>query len=269
MPLNKKTFFETYESFALIEKAVFFEIAHELLRIALRPSIPKYLQPQWQTMKLIPDDRNLNKIIWDYYTLTNKKHQKAYLVNVQYCLALLIRLQVIELKTKIILFKSVKIKINKELLLELKELLAKKDEKTLRVPVYRIIYQEPAIMLEGVTSPLKTTYYDSQSEIVFDYVFHHSGRDITRKEINDYLMKEQKGSINRDLDDIFFDLGFRDKLLQVFLKKKTKHLIHFRNPVYYSDLKEIGIEYCEPAELLPTPKKRKKNKMKILKNSMT
>ena len=264
MSFEKKRFFELFNGFLPVEKAVFAETLYDLMELNYRKKyfLPKGLRSNAYWLQTIPDNRKLSKRIEETYDLRKRKHRRAYIEKLLLCLGLLKAIGVIDFsKFTYSLFhpRHKLITIHEENLKELLGIWKNVDKETFQLPLYEIVYSEPAILLKGVEEKIANTRYESQAELVFEYVYNHPNRDISIDEINDYIEhKLKKGKVTRDLDDIFKDIGFRENLGKVFLKKKTSTIVHLRNPVYFVDLKEIGIEYCEPAELLSKDKRKSK-----------
>lgn len=264
MRFEKKTFLELFNSLLPVEKAVFSETVYDLAVLNYRKKyfLPKWLRINGYRLKTVPDDRKLLKKIEEVYDLAKKQHIKMYIENMLICLAFLKTIGIVDYSkfTFTLFYPRYKLVfVDAENLKELLSIMKTFDKETLKIPLYKIVYDEPAIILEGA-GEISRTRYEMQAERVFEYVLSRPNRDISIDEINEYQEnKLQKGRITRDLDDIFDDMGFKADLGKVFLKKKTKNIIHLRNPVYFSDLKEIGLDYCEPAELLRKHKGLKKD----------
>jgi len=86
----------------------------------------------------------------------------------------------------------------------------------------------------------------------FEYVHTNPDRIITKVEIE----KNLQIKLNKGVDDILRDLGFRGVLAKIFFKKMTNDSVYFTNPVYVSDLKKLGIDLWDVYKLIYTPKRK-------------
>lgn len=153
-------------------------------------------------------------------------------------------------------FNDYQVKFDYPAFIEFKKMMKTIEEDTLNIPAYRIIYQEPNILLEGVDKAIRMPQYKSNNEKVFKYMLKHPNRNISKEEIIEKTtVKDLK-----DLTLVMKDLGFIKDLGKIFLKGKSQYDIYFRNPVYYEDFKKIGIEYIEPEKLVESVQRKSATK---------
>ena len=110
-----------------------------------------------------------------------------------------------------------------------------KDART-RKPIYQIKFtrSREIVLNDFLLSQLN---FDSENHIVFEYVFHKPNHQITLEEIQ---KASRNLTINKPLTKTVENWGFTGELKKAFFDV-SKGKIKFRNPLYESDLKALGI----------------------------
>lgn len=85
---------------------------------------------------------------------------------------------------------------------------------------------------------LKKLDFNSENELVFNFLFENPNKIFTKKEIEETL----KEPLKKELNSIVQNLNFTGDLRKAFFNVSSKG-IKFINPVYKSDLEKIGIKY--------------------------
>lgn len=86
----------------------------------------------------------------------------------------------------------------------------------------------------------------------FAYIHNNPNRTITAVEVEEQTkIKLQKG-----MDDILRDLGFRGSLAKVFFKEMTNSQVYFVNPVSHGYLQSLNIDMDDTYKLIFTPKRK-------------
>ena len=109
--------------------------------------------------------------------------------------------------------------------------------------VYRITYTKAReILLSDVFQnevfQLAKPDFDSENELVFNYLYEHPNQRITRQEIEDAMKVKLTKSFNKIVDN----LGFKGDLRRLFFNVSKKTSIQFTNPITEHHLNELGIK---------------------------
>lgn len=79
---------------------------------------------------------------------------------------------------------------------------------------------------------------NKENDLVFDYLFNHPNKKITKGEIEDAV----KIKLTKSLNDIVKNLKFYGMGRTIFFPSLTKTTIEFRNPITLHELKKRGID---------------------------
>ena len=99
---------------------------------------------------------------------------------------------------------------------------------------------------------LSRPHFTKEISSFIEYIITNPNKDITSDEIRDVVKIELK----KGMDDVLRDIGFRGDLAKIFFRKMTNSVVHFVNPVYKKDLREMGIDQFNIYKLLLTPKRK-------------
>lgn len=90
-------------------------------------------------------------------------------------------------------------------------------------------------------TPLKTPRYDSINEIVFKYLYDHPNKRISKKELEEIVLKESEMVLSKSLHKIAQELGFNANRKKLFLiTSKTSATL--RTKITKKELEESGID---------------------------
>lgn len=103
--------------------------------------------------------------------------------------------------------------------------------------VYRITYTQNREILLNEALRLARPDFDSENEVVFDYLYKNPNKKILKGQIE----KETRRKITKSLHKIVENLGFKGDLKQAFFQV-SKTSIYFRNPITEDDLATLGID---------------------------
>lgn len=78
--------------------------------------------------------------------------------------------------------------------------------------------------------------YDSENEVVFEFLYHHPNKKHTVAEMTDALGR----TIGKSPHKIVENLGFTGNIKRIFMQV-TKDAICFKNPITKTDLEKLGI----------------------------
>ena len=95
--------------------------------------------------------------------------------------------------------------------------------------LYRVTFDNREIMVNGFR--LSKPHFDSENDVVFDYIFRNPGRKIEIAEIEAAV----KRTVNKKLYDIIRTLGFKNELKDIFFPYISKTAVLFVNPVTAAD----------------------------------
>ena len=98
--------------------------------------------------------------------------------------------------------------------------------------LYRVSFDNRAIMVNGFR--LSKPHFDSENDVVFDYIFQNPGRKIELAEIE----AATKRTLNKKLYDIIRTLGFKNELKDIFFPHVSKTAVTFINPVTEADFRK-------------------------------
>lgn len=98
--------------------------------------------------------------------------------------------------------------------------------------LYRVTFENREIMVNRfrVCKP----HFDSENDVVFEYLFKNPGRKIDLTEIE----TATKRTLNKKLYDIVRTLGFKNELKDIFFPHVSKTAIEFVNPVTEADFQK-------------------------------
>lgn len=102
--------------------------------------------------------------------------------------------------------------------------------------VYQISYTTAREILLDNKYQLAKPDFDSENDVVFDYLYKNPNKKITRDEIEEQLKIELKKSLHKIVEN----LGFKGELKKVFFDV-SKNSIQFNNPITRECLKSLGI----------------------------
>lgn len=102
--------------------------------------------------------------------------------------------------------------------------------------VYKITYTPAREILLNGTLRLAKPDFDSENDVVFDYLYSHPNKKISRRELRTQINR----TITKSLHKIVENLGFKRDLKTVFFTV-SKDAIYFRNPITQDDLETLGI----------------------------
>jgi hypothetical protein len=97
--------------------------------------------------------------------------------------------------------------------------------------LYRVTFINREIMVNGFR--LSKPHFDSENDVVFDYIFKNPGRKIDLAEIE----AATKRTLNKKLYDIVRTLGFKNELKDIFFPHVSKTAVKFVNPVTEADFR--------------------------------
>jgi len=95
--------------------------------------------------------------------------------------------------------------------------------------LYEVTFQNREVRVNGFR--LSRPNFNSENEVVFDYLFRHPNRRIELAEIESVTGRP----LTKKLREIVRDLGFRAELREIFFPGIAKTAIEFVNPVTRSD----------------------------------
>jgi len=102
--------------------------------------------------------------------------------------------------------------------------------------VYEVTFRNRKVRINGLV--LSEPRYDSENEIVFNYIFSNPNRKISLNEI-----ESKTGiSIAKRIGVIVRDLGFKKDLKKMFFPDVSKTALRFVNPVTSLELRSRGIQ---------------------------
>lgn len=102
--------------------------------------------------------------------------------------------------------------------------------------VYEITYSPWREVLLNKDIKLSKPDFDSENDIVFNYLYKNPNKKIYR----DGIEKEEGREISKSLHKIVENLGFKGDLKKVFFQV-SKNAICFNNPITKEDLEALGI----------------------------
>ena len=102
--------------------------------------------------------------------------------------------------------------------------------------IYRITYTQTREILLNEALRLAKPDFDSENEVVFDYLYKNPNKKFTKNQ----LEKELRIKIAKSFHKIIENLGFKGELKQAFFQV-SKTSIYFRNPITEDDLEALGM----------------------------
>lgn len=117
------------------------------------------------------------------------------------------------------------------------------DKITLEIPeadddiVYTVSYSNITRKIKVNGFLIANLNFDSDNEIIFDYLYQHPNTKVSRKDIE----AKSKRSIKKTMHKFVENIGFSGDLRRVFFEVSVD-TIKLRNPVTRTMLKQIGIE---------------------------
>lgn len=102
--------------------------------------------------------------------------------------------------------------------------------------VYEITYTPTREILLNKTIRLAKPDFDSENDVVFDYLYNHPNQKISLKELETQIKK----TLTKSLHKIVENLGFKGDLKTVFFTV-SQDAVSFRNPITQDDLEKLGI----------------------------
>ncbi len=102
--------------------------------------------------------------------------------------------------------------------------------------IYKITYTKTREILLNEALRLAKPDFDSENEVVFDYLYKNPNKKITK----DQMERELRIKIAKSFHKIVENLGFKGDLKRVFFQV-SKTSIYFRNPITEDDLEAPGI----------------------------
>ena len=102
--------------------------------------------------------------------------------------------------------------------------------------LYEVTFCDREIKVNGLK--LSKPHFNSVNELVFDYLFRNPNKRIELKVIEKAIDRP----INKRLQDIVRDLGFRGSLRSMFFPNVAKTVIEFVNPITKEELDSRALE---------------------------
>lgn len=102
--------------------------------------------------------------------------------------------------------------------------------------VYEITYTKAREILLNKMFQLAKLDFDSENDLVFNFLYEHPHQKITKKELEEGI----KRKITKEFNKIVENLGFKGELRKVFFSVSGSS-IYFRNPITQKDLDDFGI----------------------------
>ncbi|MBN2527756.1 MAG: hypothetical protein JXR76_15305 [Deltaproteobacteria bacterium] len=99
--------------------------------------------------------------------------------------------------------------------------------------MYEVSYEQRAIRINGIL--LSKPHFDSENDLVFDYIYKNPGRKISLDEIE----RELKRPLKKKLGDIVRDLGFRHSM-RMFFPDISKTAVKFVRTISIDDFQRSG-----------------------------
>jgi hypothetical protein len=109
------------------------------------------------------------------------------------------------------------------------------QQRSARETLYQVTFQNREIRVNGFR--LSRPNFNSENEVVFDYLFHNPNRRIEVSEIESATGRP----LGKKLREIVRDLGFKNELREIFFPGIAKTAIEFVNPVTRSDFDARGL----------------------------
>lgn len=104
--------------------------------------------------------------------------------------------------------------------------------------IYKIEFDKTRIIRVNNFAIAKPDF-ESENEVVFDYIYRNPNRRIQKVEIERALQR----TLIKRLHNILSDLGFRADLKKVFFPGVSENGLEFRNPVTRKELDELRINW--------------------------
>lgn len=91
--------------------------------------------------------------------------------------------------------------------------------------LYHIAYDNREVRINSIK--LSKPNFDSENDVVFDYIVQHPNRKLAMSEIESAIHR----NIQKEIKVIIRDLGFKKELKELFFPDVSKTAVFFRNPV--------------------------------------
>ena len=98
--------------------------------------------------------------------------------------------------------------------------------------LYWATFDNREIMVNGFR--LSKPHFDSENDVVFDFIFRNPGRKLELAEIE----AATKRTLHKKLYDIIRTLGFKNELKDIFFPHVSKTAVTFINPVTEADFRK-------------------------------
>ncbi len=110
-------------------------------------------------------------------------------------------------------------------------------------PIYKIKYQSQGCKILINNFLLSNPNFNSENEIIFDYIYRHPNQRISRQELEKKCLGEDD-KFKKTLQQVVNSLGFKGDIKDVFFNVSEKGIL-FKNPIYRKDLEELGKKYLK------------------------
>ena len=95
--------------------------------------------------------------------------------------------------------------------------------------LYQVTFKNREVRVNGFR--ISKPNFNSENEVVFDFIYRNPGRNIDIQEIEEYIHRP----VMKKLREIVRDLGFVHELKEIFFPDISKRCIRFINPVTRRD----------------------------------